>query len=253
MRDLSWLKRQTADTDCVQVTDVTSGYAVLSVMGPDSRNLLSRLTPEDLGNEAFPYGTGKEIEIGYAKVLALRVTYVGELGWELYAPTEYGLRLWDTLWEAGESSGIFALGGGAFDSLRLEKGYRLWGADIHTEYTSYEAGLGWAVALDKGDFLGRDALLKVQNPTRTLCCLTLDDPEAIVLGKEPILEGDRALGYVTSTNYGYTIDKHIVYGYLPIEYAQEGTRVCVEYFGNPHSATVVREPLYDPSHKKLKS
>ena len=251
--DLAWIQNHMPTDGSVRMTDLTSGMCTLGLWGPKTRRVLQQVCDNDVSNRAFPFFTAQHISIGPIPVLALRVSYVGELGWELYAPTEYGLRLWDTLWEAGESSGIFALGGGAFDSLRLEKGYRLWGADIHTEYTPYEAGLGWAVALDKGDFLGRDALLKVQNPTRTLCCLTLDDPEAIVLGKEPILEGDRALGYVTSTNYGYTIDKHIVYGYLPIEYAQEGTRVCVEYFGNPHSATVVREPLYDPSHKKLKS
>ena len=153
--------------------------------------------------------------------MALRVSYAGELGWEIYTPTEYGLNLWDTLWEAGKSYGIIAAGGGAFDSLRLEKGYRFWGADMHTEYNPYEAGLGWAVKLDKGDFIGREALVRVkeQRMARKLCCMTMDEPGAVLLGKEPIFDGGGRLGYVTSTNYGYSVGKHIAYGYLPVEYS----------------------------------
>ena len=180
---------------------------------------------------------------------------MGELGWEIYAPSEFGLRLWDTLWEAGRAHGLVALGGGAFDALRLEKGYRLWGADIHTEYNPYEAGIGWAVRLDKGDFVGRDALIKIRNRgiTRKLCCLTLDDPYAVVMGKEPILDGSRVIGYVTSANHGYTVGKFIAYGYLPLEHAKPGTSVEIEYFGRCHRATVSREPLYDPGRKRLTS
>ena len=133
-----------------------------------------------------------------------QISYVGELGWEIYAPSELGLHLWDTLWDAGQSLGVIAGGGGAFDSLRLEKGYRLWGNDIHTEYNPYEAGIGFTVRMRKGDFIGREALREVRasGPSRKLCCMTLDDPAAVVMGKEPILEGDRVLGYVTSANYG---------------------------------------------------
>src|SRR5262249_23845360 len=146
----------------------------------------------------------RSLHVGHVPALALRISYVGELGWEIYAPTEYGPHLWDTLWQAGQSAGIIAAGGGAFDSLRLEKGYRLWGTDLHTEYNPYEAGLGFRVKLAKGDFIGRAALerVKAQGVTRRLCCLTLEDPQVAVLGKEPILAGDRVLGHVTSANYG---------------------------------------------------
>lgn len=137
---------------------------------------------------------------------------MGELGWEVYAPTEYGLQIWDALYDAGQPPGLVPLGAGAFDSLRPEKGYRLWGADIHADDTPYEAGLGWTVKLNKGDFLGREALLRIreQGVSRRLCCLTLDDPDAVVLGKEPILDGDRALGYVTSANHGHTVGRFII-------------------------------------------
>jgi glycine cleavage system aminomethyltransferase T len=192
--------------------------------------------------------------IGYVPALLSRISYVGELGWEIYAPTEYGRALWDTLWEAGQSAGMIAAGGGAFETLRLEKGYRLWGSDIHTEYNPYEAGLGFAVRLKKGEFLGRSALeqIRAQGVARKLSCLTLDDPAVVVMGKEPILAGDRVLGYVTSANYGYSVGKSIAYGYLPTEHAREGTRVQVYFFGNLHDATVVRDPLYDPENRKLR-
>jgi glycine cleavage system aminomethyltransferase T len=175
------------------------------------------------------------------------------LGWEIYTPVEYGLRLWDILWAAGRPYGLIAAGSGAFDSLRLEKGYRLWGSDIHTDYNPYEAGLGWAVRLGKGDFLGRDALRRIKDEgvSRQLCCLMLDAPEAVVMGKEPILDGDRTLGYVTSANYGYNVGKFIVYGYLPLAYTAAGTKVEIDYFGRRLSATVNAEPLYDPSHARL--
>jgi glycine cleavage system aminomethyltransferase T len=210
---------------------------------------------EDVSNEAFPYFTAKQITIGYVPALALRVSYVGELGWEIYTLTEYGLKLWDTLWEAGQEFDIIAGGFGAFDSLRLEKGYRSWGADIHPDYNPYEAGLGWTVKLDKGDFLGREALLRLKEAglSRKLCCLTLDDPQAVIMGKEPIYSNGEKLGYVTSANYGYSVGKFIAYGYLPIAHAAAGTKVEVEYFGQRLTATVTREPLYDPKNEKLKA
>jgi glycine cleavage system aminomethyltransferase T len=217
--------------------------------------MLRRVSQDNVSNQAFPYMTARRLTIGDVPALALRISYAGELGWEIYTPTEYGLRLWDTLWQAGEPLGIAACGGGAFDSLRLEKGYRLWGADIHTEYNPYEAGLGFAVKLNKGDFLGREALRRVKERgiTRKLCCMTLDDPNAVVMGKEPILDGERVLGYVTSANYGYSIGKAILYGYLPLGYAAEGASVEVEYFGQRLRARVVQEPLYDPENIRLRS
>jgi glycine cleavage system aminomethyltransferase T len=219
---------------------------------------VQRTTDDDLSHQAFRYFTARQIAVGYVPVLALRVSYVGELGWELYAPVEYGLSLWDTLWAAGEDLDVVAAGGGAFDSLRLEKGYRLWGTDIHTEYTPWEAGLGFAVDLDKGDFLGRAALLRQRaagGPDRQLSCLTFDDPAVVALGKEPILDaaGERVLGYVTSANYGYSVGQSITYGYLPREQAAPGTPVQVQYFGARHPATVVREPRFDPQHARIRA
>jgi glycine cleavage system aminomethyltransferase T len=194
--------------------------------------------------------------VGHVPVLASRLSYVGEAGWELYAPTEYGLGLWDTLWAAGQPLGLVAAGGGAFETLRLEKGYRLWGAELHREYNPYEAGLGFALRPRKGEFVGRAALerIRASGVRRKLCCLTLDDPAVVVMGKEPIYDpdGERVLGYVTSANYGYAVGKSIAYGYLPLEHADEGAKVRVYFFGQLHDATVAREPLYDPEGARLR-
>ncbi len=151
--------------------------------------------------------------------------------------------------QAGQDAGIAALGSGAFDSLRLERGYRLRGSDIDTGHDPFEAGLGWTVKLDKGNFLGRDALLALRERgvKRRLSCMTLDDLEAIILGKEPILGGERVLGSVTSSNRGYTVGRHIAYGYLPVRNAAPGTGVEIEYFGERLAATVTAEPLLLPT------
>ncbi len=255
MHDLAWLKKNLRDDEQVTITDVTSSYATLGLWGPRARDLIQKITRDDFSNEGFPYVTSKEAYIGYVPVRAIRISYAGELGWELYTPTEYALKLWDTLWDAGQPFGIAAIGGGAFESLRVEKGYRFWGADIHAEYNPYEAGLGFAVRLNKNDFIGRDALVKIKasNVKRKLVCMTLDDSQVIVMGKEPILDDDKVLGYVTSANFGYTVGKSIAYGYVPIEYANEGTKVKIYYFGELHDATVTQVPLYDGEGKRLKS
>ena len=229
-------------------------YTTIGLWGPRARAILQPLVEEDISNEAFPFYTVRPLQIECVPALALRLSYAGELGWEIYAPSEYGLRLWDLLWEAGRLHGLVAGGAGAFDSLRLEKGYRLWGQDIHSEYNPFEAGLGWAVRLNKGYFLGRDALLKAKDTVRRkLCCLTFDEPDAIALGKEPILVNGRVLGYVTSANYGYSVGKYILYGYLPHEYAAPRTKVEVQYFGRNHPATVTPEPLFDPKNERMKA
>jgi glycine cleavage system T protein len=283
MHDLAWLKKhldmktsevsETSEVwrDGVHINDLTSQWCSIGVWGPRARDLVQRVTKHDVSHVAFPYLTAQQFYIGYIPVLAIRISYAGELGWEIYTPMEYGLKLWDTLGEAGQALGVMAVGGGAFDSLRLEKGYRFWGADIHSEYNPYEAGLGFAVRMNKGDFIGRAALerIKAQGVTRKLCALTFDDPQHIVMGKEPILavgaiqspsSGDESplhetlvLGYVTSANFGYTIGKSIAYGYLPISHATAGTPVEVYYFGERFKATVTKEPLYDAEMTRLKS
>ena len=227
----------------------------MGLWGPRARDVLGRVCEDDVSDAGFPYMTARPITVGGVPALALRISYVGELGWEIYAPTEQGLQLWDALWEAGRPLGLIAAGGGAFDSLRLEKGYRFWGNDIHTEYNPYEAGLGFAVRMRKGDFIGKQALgeSRAQGLTRRLCCMTLDDRGSVVMGKEPVLDGERVLGYVTSANYGHSIGRGIVYGYLPLSHAEAGTTVDVLYFCERLQATVANEPLYDPHGRRMKA
>src|SRR5262249_21749763 len=171
LHDPALMGKTLPEQGSVQITDGTSGQCALGIWGPKARDLLQAVCEQNLAHDAFPPYTGQALEIGCVPALALRISYVGELGWEIYAPTEYGVQLWDTLWEAGRGFDMIAVGGGAFDSLRLEKGYRSWGIDIHSEYNPYEAGLGFAVRLDKGDFLGRGALQasRSQGLSRRLC------------------------------------------------------------------------------------
>jgi glycine cleavage system aminomethyltransferase T len=200
--DLAWIRQHAPDDGSVEVVDETSRYACFGIWGPLARELLQPLASLDLSSASFPYMHARELAVGRVPCLALRVTYVGELGWELYCAADLGLALWDTIWEAGRGDGLVAGGYKAIDSLRLEKGYRVWGADITPEDTPFEAGLGFAVKLDKDDFVGRDALLGASEPDRVLRCLTLDDPRAVALGSEPVRVGDELVGRVTSGGYG---------------------------------------------------
>ncbi len=250
--DLAWIRQHAPDDGSVHVADRTSALACFGLWGPRARDLLQPLTTADLSNGAFPYMTGQELAVGPVPCLALRVTYVGELGWELYCPSEYGLRLWDVLWEAGREHGLAAGGYKAIDSLRLEKGYRVWGADITPEDTPYEAGLGFAVKLDKGDFVGREALAAAPQPARLLRCLVLDDPRAVALGSEPVRVGDALVGRVTSGGYGYTVERSIAYAYLPAEH-DVGAEVAVEIFGEWIPGVVAAEPLYDPAGERVRA
>ncbi len=244
--DLAWIAQHVPDDGSVRLADETSAYACFGLWGPRARDILQPLTSADLANEAFPYMRARELAVGRVPCLALRVTYVGELGWELYCPSEFGLALWDTIWEAGREHGLVAGGYRAIDSLRLEKGYRVWGADITPEDTPFEAGLGFAVKLDKGDFVGREALVQRDDPDRLLRCLALEDPRAIALGSEPVRMGSDAVGRVTSGGYGYTVGKSIAYAYLPAEH-DVGTEIAVEIFGEWVPGVVSAEPLFDPT------
>ena len=253
--DRSWLRLNMPADGSVSVDDVTSSRACLGLWGPRARDILTRVTRDDVSHAAFPYLSSRAITVGDVPVLALRVTYVGELGWEFYCPMEYGQRLWDTLWEAGQADGLVAGGYRAIDSLRLEKGYRYWSADIGPDYTPYEAGLGFAVRLDKGDFIGREALLrqKAAGLRRKLCCLTLADPASVAIGNEPVRGGERVLSWVTSGGYGYSVGQSIAYAYLPIEHSVTGTSLDVEILGEWIPATVAREPLWDPKGLRIKA
>lgn len=245
--DMSWLRRQARRRGAVaRVDDVTGSFVTYALWGPRSRDVLREVTGADLTDESFPFMTAQEIAVADVPVLALRVTFTGELGWELYAPTEYGVTLWTALWEAGAAHGMVACGYRAIESLRLEKGYRVWSTDLTPETTPYEAGLGFCVRLDKpGGFEGAEALRagKAQGVSRRLRCLTLDDPAVVVLGGEPVRIGDEVVGRVTSGGYGYTAAASIAYAYLPAEGSAPGTTVSVGVFGEQAPGVVVSAPL----------
>lgn len=253
MSDLEWIRRNAPANNSVYIQDVSSKYTSVGLWGPKAREVLGAVCEQDVSNQAFPYFSAQKITIETIPALALRISYVGELGWEIYTPSEYGLRLWDVLWEAGQAHGIIAGGMGAFDSLRLEKGYRALGTDIHVDYNPFEAGLDWAVRLDQDDFKGRAALLAIKETgiSRKFCCLILE--KGTLLGKEPVFKNGKAIGYVTSSNFAYSLGKQIAYGYLPIEYSEKGTQVEIEYFGKRLSATVSDDPQYDTKMEKLKA
>ena len=254
--DREWIRRHLPGDGSAHVHDVTSAWACLGIWGPRARDVLAPLTPQGLSSEAFPYMTLREITVGDVPVRALRVTYVGELGWELYCPSEYGLTLWRTLWEAGRPHDMAAGGYRAIDSMRLEKGYRVWGADITPDETPYEGGVGFCVKPDKpGGFVGRDALAEAaeRGPRRRLRCLMLADPRSVALGNEPVRIGGEVVGRVTSGGYGYTVGRSIAYAYLPPEHARPGTALAVEIFGHWVDGEVAEEPLYDPRSERVRA
>jgi 4-methylaminobutanoate oxidase (formaldehyde-forming) len=237
----------------VRIDDVTSRYGCLAVWGPEARGILAPLTTADLSDAAFAYLSAQEISVGPVPCLAQRVTFVGELGFELYCPTEYTVALWDLICEEGAPAGLLPGGYRAIESLRLEKGYRVWGSDVTAADTPMEAGLEFAVRMQKGEFVGRAALAAAGPPTRRLACLVLDDPRLVVLGSEPVRVGGRAVGRVTSGGYGYTVERSIAYAYLPAADAVAGRRVELDLFGTIVGATVALSPLYDPANERVRS
>ena len=246
--DLAWIRQHAPEG--VTVADVTSAYACLGLWGPKAREILQPLTTTPLD---FGYMQARELAVGFVPCLAMRVTYVGELGWELYCPTEYGLALFDAIWESGGSHGLVAGGYKAIDSMRLEKGYRAWGTDITPAETPDEGGVGVCVKHDKGEFVGREALVARQEPERRLCCLVLADPRSIALGSEPVLVDGRPVGRVTSGGFGYTVERSIAYAYLPAELADVGREVAVEIFGELIAGEVAAEPLFDPGGERIRA
>jgi glycine cleavage system aminomethyltransferase T/glycine/D-amino acid oxidase-like deaminating enzyme len=254
--DREWIRKHLPDDGSAQVHDVTSQWSCFGVWGPRARDVLQPLTSQNLDNEAFPYMSVRETTVGDVPVRALRVTYVGELGWELYCPAEYGLGLWLALWEAGRPHDMVAGGYRAIDSLRLEKGYRVWGADITPDETPYEGGVGFCVKLDKdGGFIGREALAeaKERGPRTRLCCLLLEDPLSVALGNEPVRIDGEIRGRVTTGGYGYTVERSIAYAYLPPDHAEPGTAVEVEIFGRWVGGEVAAEPLFDPKGERIRA
>ena len=252
--DLEMLRREAALAGDVTVRDISGGTCCIGVWGPLARDLVQPLTSADLSHEGLKFFRCVQTEIGGVPVTAMRLSYVGELGWEIYTTAEYGQRLWDVLWRAGQPLGVVAAGRAAFNSLRLEKGYRSWGTDMTTEHSPYEAGLGFAVRPStKGDFVGRDAVTApgAQEVSRSLTCLTVDDGRSVVLGHEPVLVDGEPSGYVTSAAYGHTVGRPIAYAWLPAG-LEPGTPVEIQYFGHPVRATVASEPLVDPEMSRIR-
>jgi glycine cleavage system aminomethyltransferase T/glycine/D-amino acid oxidase-like deaminating enzyme len=249
--DASWIRRHLPGDGSVRLTDVTSRWACFPLWGPRAMDILASLTPDSLD---FPYMSMREIAVGDVPVRAFRVTYTGEFGWELYCPSEYGAGLWRALWEAGEPHGLVAGGYRAIDSLRLEKGYRVWGADITPDETPFEGGLGFCVRKSDRDFIGGDALGAVTDPTPPrvrLRCIVLEDPRSVALGNEPVSVDGAVCGRVTTGGYGYTVERSIAYAYLPPA-VELGTGVEIDIFGRSIPGEVVREPLFDPAGERVR-
>ena len=260
IKDFNWLKRHTPDDAHAVLTNVGSAMGVISIMGPNSRALLQSITPNDLSHEAFPFGTSQEIELGYAIVRASRITYVGELGWELYIPTEFMTGVYDEVVAAGINFGLKHCGYHALNALRMEKGYRHWGHDITDEDTPLDAGLGFAVRMDKaGSFIGREALLKQKEDglKQKLVQFLLKSPEPMLYHNEPIWQGDRIAGYIRSGMYAHTLGASCGLGYVT---AADGGVVGpigiddfeIEIAGVRYQAIASLKPMYDPTNARIK-
>lgn len=260
IKDFNWLKRHTPDDAHAVLTNVSSAMGVISIMGPNSRALLQSNTPNDLSHEAFPFATSQEIELGYAIVRASRITYVGELGWELYIPTEFMTGVYDEIVAAGAAFGLKHCGYHALNALRMEKGYRHWGHDITDEDTPLEAGLGFAVRMDKaGGFIGREALLKQKEDglRQKLVQFLLKSSEPMLYHNEPIWQGDRIAGYIRSGMYAHTLGASCGLGYVTA--ADDGVVGSIgaddfeiEIAGVRYPVTASLKPMYDPTNARIK-
>jgi dimethylglycine dehydrogenase len=252
--DLAWLQAHLPDDGSVTIANTTARTGVLTLAGPRSRELLQRLSDDDFTSDGFRFFRAREVHIGMAPVLALRVSYVGELGWELHHPIEHQAVLYDRLCDAGGDLGLVDFGYRALDSMRLEKAYRLWGADMSADWTPLQAGLERFVAFDKGDFIGRDALLRARarGSTHALSCLEVAATVADAHGYEPIWsDGGAPVAYVATGGYGHTIGRSLALAYLPVALAGVGTRLEVAIHGERVAATVTDQPLVDPEGARL--
>jgi len=242
--DMDWITRHLPPTG-VTVRDITGGTCCIGVWGPQARDLVAPLSAADISHQAFGYFKAIQTFIGSIPVTMMRVSYVGELGWEIYTSAENGLNLWDLLFDAGQQYRAIAAGRIAFNSLRLEKGYRSWGSDMTAEHLPAAAGVGFAVSAKKDNFLGKAALDAADAPAKVLRSVVFDDPSAVVLGKEPVSAGGEVVGYVTSAGYSATIGRSIAYAWLPADVAV-GDAVSVAYLAHNYGATVHAEPVVDP-------
>ena len=258
--DFDWIKRNIPEDMNCQLFDITSSNAVLSLMGPKARAILKQVTRDDVSNDGFRFGTIRTIGIAGCPVQALRVTYVGELGWELHLPVEYATSVYSALMKAGADHGLENAGYRAIESLRLEKGYRAWGSDIGPDHTPFESGLGWAVKLRKNtDFKGRAAMeaQKSAGVKKLMACFTVD-PDIVLQGRETIYRNGERVGWLTSGGFGYTVGKSIGYGYVrnpdgvDTDYVQGGAYE-LEVATERVPAQMHMEPLYDPKMQRVKS
>ncbi|MFQ6023896.1 MAG: FAD-dependent oxidoreductase, partial [Acidiferrobacterales bacterium] len=239
LHDLDWMVQHIDDGEAVTITNITADYGCLVLAGPRSRDVLSKLTNADLGNEAFPWLRGKEIDVAGVPTRALRVSYVGELGWELHHPMNQMEKLYDALMEAGKEYGIANFGLYAVNAMRMEKGYKAWGSELTTEITPIEAGLERFVRVDK-DFIGRDVVLARQNNgvDLKLVYVTVDTDDADPLGNEPVYDGERIIGITTSGAYGHTVKQTVAFAYVESNYAEPGSQFDIGILGDRRRATV---------------
>jgi glycine cleavage system aminomethyltransferase T/glycine/D-amino acid oxidase-like deaminating enzyme len=238
-----------------QVRDITGSTCCLGLWGPRARDVIRTVSPDDYSNKGLPYMGVKKSSLAGIPVTMFRKSFVGEHGWEIQTTPEYGQRLWDLLWQSGKSHGLVAAGRAAFNGLRIEKGIRASGSDMSSEHNPWEAGVTYAIKMDKkADFVGKAALepLSRKTSSRRLRCLTIDDGRSMVLGKEPVFYNGQTAGYVTTAAFGYTVRKPVAYAWLPGN-VKEGEAVEIEYFGNKIKATVTADPLYDPQDRRLRS
>lgn len=252
--DFGWIKHHLPDDGSVHTFDTTSAYAVLNLCGPNSRSVLEKIVEEPVDNETFPFSQWRRLTLGAAPVLALRISFTGELGYELHIPTEYAVHAYDLVMEAGESFDIKNVGYRALNSLRMEKGYVVWGGDITPDYTPYHANLDWLISKKTCDqLIASPAFAKLREcggPDRRLCTFFLDR-KAPVYGGEAILRNGKVLGVTSSADVGYTVGKSIVYGYVPSEEAGHSDYE-IEVYGEPFKATRAEEPLYDPKNSRMR-
>jgi len=272
MADLKWFADHAPEDGSAQVHDLTSAWTTLGLWGPRARDILGSLTSADLSIEGFPFGHCRSIEVAELPVLASRISYVGDLGWELYVPIEQGARLWDLIWEAGGPHGVVPVGIGVYATTgRLEKGYRAFGFELDGEYDVVEAGMAWG-KVKEADFTGKEAHVRQreQEPAAVMCTLTVDDHTSAsgvpryMLGREPVLTRDGAplidakgrRSFVTSAGAGPSVGKHILMAYLPPEHAREGEELAVEYMAERYPVTVAvagSTPLFDPENARIRS
>ena len=245
-------KREELSFSDVTIKNVTDELAVFGIWGPKSREILSQITSFPLSNQDFPFSHSKVLEIDGVSVRATRITYVGELGWELYVPWNEGLKVWETLIDAGSKFGAKPCGYRAIESLRLEKGYLAWGVELNTETNPFEANLGFAISKTKSDFVGKKALDLASNPNRKLVTLTFDDITQVPIGNEPIRFENKIIGRIKSAGQGYSINKAIAFAYLPAEFSEVGKVVEVGMFGDWCEARISSSPLYDSTGAKIK-